>query len=121
MNASQNNIFVQKLQEISKESYSLRSKVAQELLEHGSEDISCLFHDLFAYGCISGIICSLIYYADTHTFYDEYYNEIEDLRYNYENSMGQSITIKGDLKSFMAQFAFEETAYQLANELGITI
>ena len=34
------------------------------------------FDDLFRCGCQSGFISSLIYYADTHAFYDKHYYEI---------------------------------------------
>lgn len=121
MNASQNNSYIKQLQEISKEPQSLRSVVAKEALAFYQENIKTFFEDLLNYGCVSGIIGSLIYYSDTHKFYDDYYSQIEELRYDYEDSIGQPLTIKGDLKNFMAWFAFEETAYQLSNELGLEV
>ncbi|WP_431306831.1 DUF7222 domain-containing protein [Chryseobacterium indicum] len=65
------------------------------------------------------MIKKLMYYHDTHSFYDKYYNEIEELREEYEQNTGTPIKIEGDLKNFFAWFAFEETAYQLAGELGL--
>lgn len=121
MNASKNNSLIKQLQKIAKESRSLRSVVAKEALAFYQENIELFFEDLLNHGCASGMVSSLIYYVDTHKFYDTYYNQIEDLRYDYENSIGEPITIKGDLKNFLAWFAFEETTHQLANELGLEI
>ena len=60
----------------------------------------------------------MIWYSDTHAFFDKHYDEIEELRECWEHSVGQPLTIKGDLKNFLAWFAFEEVAYQMAEELG---
>ncbi len=65
------------------------------------------------------MVGSLIYYADTHKFFDAHYNEIEELRQEYETLVGQPLHINGDLKNFMAWFAFEEIAWQIVNELNI--
>ncbi|CAL2095621.1 conserved protein of unknown function [Tenacibaculum sp. 190524A02b] len=124
MNASQNKSLVKKLQEIANSNAnSIRNFVAKEILTcHQDEDeIQYFFEGLFQHGCVSGWVYSLTYYSQTHKFYNEYYNEIECLRLDYEDSIGHPLTIKGDLKNFLAWFAFEETAYQLANELGLEI
>ena len=122
MNASKNNSLIKQLQEIaSSRTLSIKAYVAKEALYYSENEIHNFFSDLLQYGCVSGIIGSLIYYYDTHKFYDDFYNQIENLRYDYEDSVGQPLTIKGDLKNFMTWFAFEETAYQLANELGLEI
>ena len=60
----------------------------------------------------------MVYYSDTHAFFDKHYDEIEELRDDWEDSVGQPLAIKGDLKNFLAWFAFEEVAYQMAEELG---
>jgi len=62
------------------------------------------------------MVGKLIYYKDTHAFYDKYYAEIEVLREEYEELIGEPLNIKNDLKNFLAWFAFEQVAYQLANE-----
>lgn len=96
---------------------SLKAAVAHEALDH--EDIACFFSDLLQHGCQSGMVGSLIYYSDTHQFYDTYYDEIEDIRYDLEQSIGESLKSQGDLKNWYAWLGFEETARQLADELGI--
>ncbi|MGB1216038.1 MAG: DUF7222 domain-containing protein [Pikeienuella sp.] len=60
----------------------------------------------------------MVYYSDTHAFFDKHYDEIEELRDDWEDSVGQPLAIKDDLKNFLAWFAFEEVAYQMAEELG---
>lgn len=108
---------------IANEPNTLRYEVAIEARNYGNEfkEIQSFFSDLLHHGCVSGFISKLIYYYDTHIFYDKYYNEIEDLRDYYEFQTGEPLKINGDLKNWFAWFAFEETAYQLANELGIDI
>jgi len=100
---------------------SLKGAVAQEAFEYEASEIASFFEDLQQHGCISGMVCSLIYYADTHAFYDKHYNEIEELRQEYEANIGQPMSVESDYKNFMAWFAFEETAYQLAMELVLDI
>ncbi|PHS41580.1 MAG: hypothetical protein COA91_02055 [Robiginitomaculum sp.] len=98
---------------------SLQVAVASEALDH--EDITSFFSDLLQHGCISGMIGSLIYYIDTHKFFDKHYNEIEELRTEYQDNIGEPLQIKNDLKNFLAWFDFEETAYQMALELGLEV
>lgn len=98
---------------------SIRGAVAQEALDH--DNAKLFFTDLSHHGCVSGMIGSLIYYHDTHKFYDNYYAEIEEIRKEYQDSIGEPIKISGDLKNFLAWFAFEETAYQLTNDLELEI
>lgn len=106
---------------VENEPNTIKALVAQEALDYTSENLSSFFDDLFRYGCISGMVSSLIYYVDTHKFYDTFYYEIEELRQNYEESIDYPLTIQGDLKNFMTWWSFEYTAYQLFNELGLEI
>lgn len=92
---------------------TLRAAVAAEALDY-HDDPAAFFRDLQGYGCASGLVSGLIYYADTHAFFEAHYDEIEDLRADVESSMGEPLRIRGDLKNFFAWFAFEETAYRMA-------
>ncbi|MDI1256736.1 MAG: hypothetical protein PSV16_11615 [Flavobacterium sp.] len=65
------------------------------------------------------MIEKLVYYHDTHKFYDTHYYEIEELREELENSFGEPLQAKGDLKNWFAWMAFEETARFIAEELGL--
>jgi hypothetical protein len=122
MNASNTNSITEKLQEIVKNNpNTIKACVAQEALEHSYDDIKNFFSDLQQHGCISGMIGSLIYYVDTHKFYEKYYSEIEEIRTELEDSFGKPLEIKGDLKNHYSWLSFEEVSFQLANELGIEI
>ena len=92
---------------------TIQAEVAQEALEH--DDPQIFFNDLLQHGCISGMVSSLIYYTDTHAFYDKHYAEIEELRAEYEDSTGEPLKINNDLKNYLAWFAYEQVAYQLSN------
>ena len=72
--------------------------------------------DLAQYGCISGMINGLVWYTDTHRFYDKHYHEIEELREDFEESVGVPLSIKGDLKNALAWLAFEEVACRIASD-----
>jgi hypothetical protein len=67
------------------------------------------------------MVTSLIYYRDTHAFYETHYDEIEEMRTEYEELNGQPLKINGDLKNFLAWFAFESVAWQLCQELELGI
>ena len=67
------------------------------------------------------MVPSLVYYCETAEFFDAHYHEIEDLRHEFQQKFGESVRIDGDLKNSLAWFAFEETARQLADELGLEI
>ena len=60
----------------------------------------------------------MIYYADTHAYFDAYYDEIEELRQDWADNVGEPLRIDGDLKNGLAWFAFEEVAYRLAGSWG---
>lgn len=98
---------------------SIEKAVALEALEQ--EDIRSFFFDLAQYGCISGMVLSLIYYVDTHSFFDTHYYQIEELRSEYEESTGMPLAIQGDLKNFLAWFAFEYVAQNIADKLTLDV
>ena len=98
---------------------SLEAEVAVEALAYGGQDINSFFSDLLCYGCQSGMIGKLIYYTDTHAFYDKHYYDIEEIRYELEESLGEPLQPKGDLKNWYAWMAFEETARKIADKFKI--
>ncbi len=115
-------ILQKKLSEIVlSEPNTIRAAVAQEALDFYPSEIASFFSQLMNWGCSTGIVHTLRYFHDTHAFYDKHYQEIEDLRHDYESIIGQPIKVDSDYKNFMAWFAFEETAYQMTNELGLEI
>jgi len=106
------------LKRIREENSSLLTEaVIQEALEYNS--VTSFFHDILHHGCQSGMVSSLIYYVDTHAFFIEHYDEIEELRLEFEENIGEPLHVNGDLMNWFAWFAFEETARKLANELRL--
>ena len=67
------------------------------------------------------MVGSLIYYSDTHAFFDTHYDQVEELREEFEDSIGEPFPIKRDLKNNLAWFTFEQVAYTMANELEMEI
>lgn len=101
---------------------TIRAFVAQEALDCRKDNPAQMFADLLQGGCISGTIGRLIYYTDTHAFFDRFYDEIELLREDYYASFGEQLNFDGDLKNFLAWYAFEETAYRMAHDdLGLEL
>jgi len=120
MDTKVKNTLYNKLEKLKGES-DLKDYVINYIVEYYKDDTEIIgfFDDISKSGCVSGMVGTLTYYTDTHKFYDEYYEDIEELRENLEEDLGTSIEVKGDLKNFYAWLAFEETAYKLAVELGI--
>ena len=104
---------------IKEQPVSLEAEVAMEALEYGCQDITSFFSDLLSHGCQSGMIGKLIYYADTHTFYDKYYYDIEEIRCDLEDSFGEPLQPQGDLKNWYAWLAFEETARKIGDKFEL--
>lgn len=84
------------------------------------DNAEAFFEDLLQHGCQSWMVSSLIYYKDTHEFYDKHYDEIEDIRCQLENDWIEvNIPSCTDLKNFFSWLAFEQRAYEIYNELSI--
>jgi hypothetical protein len=94
-----------------------KSNCSNQTDEEFADSLKTSFSDLLHYGSNNGSIARLIYYKDTNAFFDTHYDEIEELRNEYEDSAGESIIIKGDLKDFMARFGYETIARKLADTL----
>lgn len=103
---------------IHNEPHSIRSCVAKEALETEDNPVR-FFTNLLSNGCASGMVNSLIYYKDTHTFFDTHYEEIEEIRLEVEEMNGDPISINGDLKNFFSWLAFEQVARYMMDELGL--
>lgn len=106
----------------------LKQYVANYILDHiddyegtDTQKITSWFNNLFYGGCQSGFISELIYYSDTHAFFDKFYDDIEDMRVEYQENVGTSWLDDSDLKNQLAWFGFEQTAQQIANELGLGV
>jgi DNA-binding ferritin-like protein len=78
------------------------------------------FEDLLSYGCQSWMVSSMIRYTDTHKFFDEHYDEIQDIRDELEEQwLEVKIPTHTDLKNFLAWLSFEEKAREIYYNLEI--
>jgi hypothetical protein len=98
---------------------TIKACVIQEAFDY--HNIADFFKDLLQNGCSCGMISSLIYYRDTEKFFDTHYEEIMELKTEFEESTGEVMQIPHQLKNYLAWFGFEQTAYQLVNEIGLEI
>jgi hypothetical protein len=122
MNASKTISITQKLQEIIKNNpNTIKACVAQEALEHSYDDIKNFFSDLQQHGCISGMISSLVYYKDTEEFFHKHYEEIIDLKTEFEEATGESLKIPHQVANYLSWFSFEYEGQKLTKELGFEI
>ena len=85
--------------------------VAQDALDSGYP--LQYLDDVTRHGCVSGAVTGLIYYVDTHAFYDTHYDEIEAMRYDWEDQSGTKLQPDGDLKNWYAWFAYEQKCQEL--------
>ena len=92
---------------VEKQSNNMTQFVAKIALEKESSKL--FFKDLISHGCISGMVGELVYYYDTHQFFDDFYKEIESLREDYEIIIPQGT----DLKNYLAWAAVEIVAHQM--------
>ena len=96
----------------------IAAAVVQEALWATDVSVVEWFRGLIEHGCVSGWDGSLIYYADTHDFFDKHYDEIEALREEWVDQTGNDLQISGDLKNYLAWFGFEQTAWNIMQEAG---
>ena len=81
--------------------------------------------DLLNHGCVSGMVGKLIYYVDTHAYYDKHYDNIEELITELEENTGENVCDwnkdKSDRKNFLAWLGFEEMARKIADKIGVEV
>lgn len=81
--------------------------------------------DVATHGCIGGICSNLVYYTDTHAFYNKHADEIDEILERVGEEMGESYNIQEnmkrlnqtDLRNFLAWFAYEVEAQEIMREL----
>ncbi len=97
----------------------LKKYVINYLLKNNEtdEEIKEDMEGLQNHGCQSGWVSGLVYFSETRAFYDIFYEDIEELREEWEDRIGEIIKINGDLKNFFAWFGFEQKASEIYSEL----
>lgn len=100
---------------VKNEIVGIRVEIAEYVLEYTSSDEEAkrLLDDICTNGCASGAVPTMIYYEDTHDFFDRHYGEIMELREYYEYDPPFDV----DYKNHMAWFAYEERAHELRDEV----
>ena len=105
---------------------NLKNEV-MEILESMAVDSSLkeVVEEVLEYGCVSGIVGSLIYFYQTEAFFDRHKDAINELAHELsEDIYGNKYSIYKNLqyecnKNTMAWFGFEEMTRIIANELEI--
>lgn len=110
----------EKIEQLIKESENdLELYVLEDLKDQ--DDPEGYLKDLLSHGCQSGMVSGLIYYTDTKAFYIKYIDEIEELKEEMEDSLGEPLKIGTPMYNWLAWFGYEETARKIADKLGLEI
>ncbi len=115
----------------------LQKYVAQSILKRiGCYSIKSYLSDVINHGCVSGMVCGLISYTETNDFFLKYQEEINEFLFESLDSHGFAglAELFGDRwktedplalsvynRNLLAWFVYEQTCYQIANELGFEI
>jgi len=118
-------------------STKLEKAVKKIILNNVEKGYVCsFFEDLMRIGCVSGMIGELIYYHDTVKFYKKHKEDINTLLYELIEGCGfnspkelfgdrwdteDPLCIEQTNQNLLAWFAFEETARNIAINLGLEL
>ena len=100
---------------------TLKHDVAEIILDQvdgmNSEEILEYVAQIINYGCVSGIVTSLITYKDTDEFFDNHSNEILELL---DNDKEEGILDINEIefnKNWLSWYAFERITFDIQYEL----
>jgi hypothetical protein len=128
-------MLAQKLHEMQENSEGLKKQVVSIILSE-ADDVEIYLTDLSNHGCGSGMVSALIYYSATLKFYETHKEGINELLQEALSDFGfkSPFDLFGDKldsedplflettnQNLLAWFAFEETARQVAAEIGLEI
>jgi hypothetical protein len=79
------------------------------------QQLKSYLEDLRRGGCQSGMVNEFIYHADCKEFYINHIDELEEIRQDMEDSLGQKVENKQELPhyTFMCWLCFEEYCYSI--------
>jgi len=79
------------------------------------EKLKSFLEDLQNGGCISGMISEFIYHADCKKFYIQYLDDLENIREEIEDSLGEAVKNRHRLPhyTFMCWLCFEEYCFDI--------
>ena len=112
------------------------NNILSEIIEDLQEDCKTIddyksrLKEICQYGCVSGVVSSLTYYADTIKFHDRHEGEIWDTIYEYAENEGISVLEyinqlngsknvgdMGQFKNLLAWFSYEDKAFELMERI----
>lgn len=105
---------------ITEEADSLRSRVAEIILDECEESPVDYIRAVLNHGCVSGWVSALIYYSDTEKFFTENMNEIFELFNNLYDECGIAPlpSKRNDLNANnLAWLGFEETCREFQSHI----
>ena len=81
------------------------------------QQLKSYFEDLQKGGCMSGMVSEFIYNSDCKDFYIRHIDDLEDIKTDLEDSIGDPIKNRHNLPhyTFVCWLAFEEYCYNLYN------
>lgn len=97
----------------------LFKSVAEDLLDTEDEYLEGHMKDVLNYGCISGTVSSMIYYADTSKFFKKHYDEIFEMLEDIKQQIGSIDFLKEINANNLSWLAYEETTRKIMDELEI--
>lgn len=79
------------------------------------EQLKSFLEDLQRVGCISGMIGDFIYHADCKNFYIRHLDDLENIREEIEDSLGEAVKNRHRLPhyTFMCWLCFEEYCFDI--------
>jgi len=79
------------------------------------EQLKSFLEDLQNGGCISGMISEFIYHADCKKFYIQHLEDLENIREEIEDSLGEAVKNRHRLPhyTFMCWLCFEEYCFDI--------
>ncbi len=97
-----------------------RGTIRDRILKDSEGEIGYI-KDVANLGCSGGACLGLIYYSSTHKFYQKYADEIDELLEDYKDNSGVELLkeadIRGDLRNFLAWWAYESEAQKIIDEV----
>lgn len=83
------------------------------------EQLKSFFEDLQNGGCQSGLISDFVYNSDCKDFYIDYLDELEDMKTELEDELGEPIKNRQGVPhyTFICWLCFEEYCYDLYRTL----
>jgi hypothetical protein len=109
---------MKKIKEIKAKDGTIKSII----LKDAEGEISYI-KDVAEYGCIGGNCNNLFYYEETHNFYNDHAEEIDELIERLNDEMDYDIAEnmkrlgQTDLRNFLAWLAYEVNAQEIIKEL----